>query len=91
MKTYLKFAQTNKDDLFILKDDHNRLTLTYCYNSISMEYMGLKFQFFDDNVQYFFRNKDWIENLWPDTEKELQKADFVQVQPTELEISLYQK
>lgn len=91
MKTYTEIQQADKSYLYIIKDGDNRIQATEVYNSISMGYMGLKLEIWDDNIQWLYRNRELIENLWPDTRKELEKAGYSKAEPTETEILIYAK
>lgn len=92
MKTYTEIYQPDtKNYLCIIRDGDSRITATEVYNSISRGYMGLELKVWDDNIQWFFRNKELIENLWPDTRKELEKAGYEKLAPTDLEMCMYGK
>jgi hypothetical protein len=85
MKIFSKITLNNNDHLYIIRDGNATFKVTLIYNSISGNYMGITFEFWDDCTEWLFRNKALIDDLYPHPADGLKLHKYTEIQPCQQE------
>lgn len=89
-KTFTEIPLSNKDIIVLVRyAPRCNAHFTYCYNSISGTYMGLKADSFISTIRGLLYVCPDFFQISEDYKKELIKLGFEPIQPTEKEISHY--
>ncbi len=94
-KKYFKITKENKDIVYkIMIGNFEPVILVYCYNSIGNTYSGFRFECFIDGVKMLLRT---YPNFLLDVEHSgdlnqwFKINNFIEIEPTELDLILYNK
>jgi hypothetical protein len=94
-KTYFKFTRNNNDIIYKIKIGNGEpVILVYCFNNIAKTHYGFKFDCFVDGVKTLLRTyPNFLIDVQDTNELErwFDNKGFNQVQPTEMDLIIYDK